>query len=123
MIAGKYQYAVEIMLCLAEATFEFPMAKPKIAERAGISKGYTEQIARSLVKAGLIKSKQGATGGFYLAKPLSGISVQDVIEAQGGTVFVGRPRKPLKSRRVWLEAESMLESHFSSIMLEELLEK
>ena len=123
MIGGKNQYALEIVLCLSESSFEFPLAKPRISERIGISKDYIEQLAKSLVAAGLIKSKRGLKGGFYLAKPVSEISVQDVIEAQGGKVFVGGARKPLKPRRVWQEAESLLESYFSNITLEELLDK
>jgi Rrf2 family protein len=121
MIGGKYQYALEIMLCLSGASFEFPMAKPKISERIGISSDYIEQIARLLKTAGLIKSKRGIKGGFYLASDPSDISVQDVIKAQGGAIFVGRARKLLESRRVWREADELLESHFSSITLEELL--
>ena len=123
MVGGKNQYALEIMLCLSESSFEFPLAKPRISERIGISKDYIEQIAKSLLAAGLIKSKRGLKGGFYLARSLSEISVQDVIEAQGRKSFVGRARKPLESRRVWQEADELLESYFSSITLEELLEK
>jgi Rrf2 family protein len=123
MIRAKYQYALEIMLCLSGTSFEFPLAKPKIAERIAISTDYIEQIAKVLITAGLIKSKRGIKGGFYLASDPSDISVQDIIKAQGGTLFVGQARKPLESRRVWREADALLESHFSSITLEELLEK
>ncbi len=123
MISGRNQYALEIVLCLSETSFEFPLAKSKISERIGISTDYIEQIARLLVADGLIKSKRGIHGGFYLAKPLSEISVHDIIKAQGGRVFVGGTRKSLQPRRVWQEAESLLESYFSEITLEELLEK
>jgi Rrf2 family cysteine metabolism transcriptional repressor len=123
MISAKYQYGLEIMLCLSGASFEFPMNKSKIAERIGISTDYIEQIAKLLKAAGLMKSKRGLKGGFYLASDPSDISVQDIIKAQGGILFVGRARKPLESRRVWREADELLESHFSSITLEKLLEE
>jgi Rrf2 family protein len=123
MVRGRCQYALEIMLCLSDASFELPIAKSKIAERIGISKDYIEQIAKSLVTAGLVGSKRGIKGGFYLKKHPSKISVQDIIKAQGGTAFVGRVRIPPKSRRVWHDAERLLASHFSGITLEELLKK
>ena len=123
MVRGKCQYALEIMLCLSDASFEFPIAKSKIAERIGISKDYIEQIAKSLVAAGLVGSKRGMKGGFYLKKHPSKISVQDIIKAQGGPAFVGRVRIPPKSRRVWHDAERLLASYFSGITLEELLKK
>ncbi len=123
MVRGRCQYALEIMLCLSDASFELPIAKSKVAEQIGISTDYIEQIAKSLVTAGLVGSKRGMKGGFYLKKHPSKISVQDIIKAQGGTTMVRKTLKPLTSRRVWKEAESLLTSYFSSVTLEELIEK
>jgi Rrf2 family protein len=123
MIGGKYQYGLEIMLCLTKGSENSPIAKPKIAKSIGISQDYIEQIIRPLVKAGLIASQRGIKGGFYLATHPSKISVHDIIKALGGTTMVRETIKPLKSRRVWQEAESLLTSYFSSVTLEELIEK
>jgi Rrf2 family protein len=123
MIGGKYQYALELMLCLSGTSFEFPIPKPKLAKSIGISTDYIEQITKLLITAGLIKSKRGIKGGFYWASDPSDLSVQDIIKALGGPDFVSRTKKPLESRRVWQEGEELLISYFSSVKLEELLEK
>lgn len=60
-----------------------------IAKRMGVSSVYLIQIARSLSRAGLIKSQEGAHGGYYLAKPASRISLLEIVEALEGKIEPG----------------------------------
>ena len=39
------------------------------AQRQGLSVKYLEQLGGSLVRAGVLKSIRGVSGGYYLAKP------------------------------------------------------
>ena len=87
-VKAKVDYGLVIMLELA--------AHPKqvtplsvIAKRMDVSSIYLIQIARSLSQVGLIKSREGAGGGYYLAKPASQISVLEIIEALDGKIEVG----------------------------------
>lgn len=87
-IRAKVDYGFMIMLDLAAQPKEvLPLSI--IAKRMGVSSIYLIRIARSLSRAGLIKSREGAHGGYYLAKPVSKISVLDIIEALDGKIEVG----------------------------------
>ena len=55
-----------------------------IAARQGLSDSYLEQLMAKLKKAGLVTSIRGASGGYYLAKPASEISVGDILRALEG---------------------------------------
>lgn len=54
-----------------------------ISASHGISMLFLKKIARSLRQAGIIDSKEGAGGGYILAREPSLISVQDIIHAVG----------------------------------------
>ncbi|MFA6994990.1 MAG: Rrf2 family transcriptional regulator [Patescibacteria group bacterium] len=86
-INTRVDYGLMIMFELAQ--------KPKlvtpvtsIAKRMQVSSIYLIQIAQSLFKAGLIKSKEGAQGGYYLAKPAGRISILQILEALEGKIEV-----------------------------------
>jgi Rrf2 family iron-sulfur cluster assembly transcriptional regulator len=55
-----------------------------ISREHGVSLLFLKKIARSLRQAGIIDSKEGAGGGYVLAKDPSAISVLDILEAVGG---------------------------------------
>jgi Rrf2 family protein len=87
-VKARVDYGFMIMLELATHPRQVtPLSI--IAKRMGVSSIYLIQIARSLSQAGLIKSKEGAGGGYYLAKPASRISVLDIVEALDGEIAVG----------------------------------
>lgn len=86
-IKARVDYGLMIMFELAQ--------KPKqvtpvtsIAKRMQVSSIYLIQIAQSLFKAGLIKSQEGARGGYCLAKPAGRISVLQILEALEGKIEV-----------------------------------
>ena len=83
---AKTDYGLLIMLELAAADSITPLSP--LAKRLKVSSPYLSQIANSLFKAGLIKSKEGATGGYYLARPAKEISVWSILEALTGEVKV-----------------------------------
>jgi len=63
------------------------MAK-KIAVEYGIGWEYLLKVLQQLVRANVLRSKRGPRGGFTLARPLSEISMLDVIEAVEGPMRV-----------------------------------
>ncbi len=84
-IKARVDYGLQIMLGLAE-TPQNILPVSKIAKRMGVSSVYLIQIAQSLFKAGLIKSKEGAHGGYYLAQVASDISILQILEALDGKI-------------------------------------
>jgi len=83
---AKTDYGLLIMLELAASNGITPLSP--LAKRLKVSSPYLSQIANSLSKAGLVKSKEGATGGYYLAKSAEKISVWSILEALSGEVKV-----------------------------------
>ena len=58
-----------------------------IAVRQSIPEKYLVQILLQLQRAGLVKSKRGATGGYALARAPGEISLGDVIRAMDGALI------------------------------------
>ncbi len=56
----------------------------EIGKNHGVSMLFLKKLARHLRGAGLIESKEGAYGGYKLARDARAISVWDVMQAVGG---------------------------------------
>jgi Rrf2 family cysteine metabolism transcriptional repressor len=82
-IKAKIDYGLTIMTELAGHPDEI-VSLSGLAKKIQISSVYLIQIARSLSRAGLIKSKEGAGGGYILTRPADKISLLAIIEALDG---------------------------------------
>jgi Rrf2 family protein len=76
-------YAVQAMLDLAGQPEGRVVTLREIAMRQGIKVKYLERIFLKLNRAGLIKSKKGPGGGYYLDQPVDSIKIADIMEAVG----------------------------------------
>ena len=105
-----------------------------ISERQSISESYLEQLVRLLKKAGLVKSVRGAGGGYMLAKPISQISVGEVLRAlEGNLDAVTCPANEGEggceeadfcvTRFVWQKINDSITSTVDAIMLDQLVEE
>ena len=56
----------------------------EIVARENLPKGFLDQILMQLRKAGLIGTKRGKHGGYFLAKPMDSISLGQVIRLIDG---------------------------------------
>jgi len=83
-ITTKGRYALRAVLALAQSSIEGkPVSIKFISSQEGISAEFLEQIFFKLRKAGVIRSVRGPGGGFFFAKPLTEITLLDIIEASG----------------------------------------
>ena len=64
-----------------------PVNKGELSEHTGISKDYIEQIMHPMKRRGLIKSKRGVHGGYWLGKPLTEINVLMVSNAVNEKIY------------------------------------
>lgn len=64
-----------------------PLSLSEVARSQGISQPYLEQIAIDLRRAGLLHSRRGAQGGYYLALAPEDITAGDVIRALEGSIL------------------------------------
>ena len=62
----------------------------EVSREQNIPQGFLAKIFQNLVHAGLVVSKQGACGGFGLARPGSQITVAEVMQAIDGPLALNR---------------------------------
>ncbi len=80
-LTTKGRFAVTAMLDLAIDESGKPVTLAGISERQTNSLSYLEQLFSRLRRSGLVKSVRGPGGGYRIAKPLSEISVSEIISA------------------------------------------
>lgn len=86
-ISSKTDYGLLIMITLAKRPNDIQALTP-LAKNLGVSSSYLSQIANSLAKAGLIDSREGAKGGYFLIRPAKEISILEILEALSGKMKV-----------------------------------
>ena len=69
------------------------------AQRQGLSVKYLEQLGGALVRAGVLKSIRGVSGGYYLAKPADPEDLIHALLATGGE-RPEPPAEPMSADRV-----------------------
>lgn len=82
------EYAVRAVLHLSAQLEGSVSLISEIAEAQEVPKSYLSKIMQHLVKAGLVKSKRGAKGGFFLARGPHQITMRQAIEAVEGPIFL-----------------------------------
>lgn len=82
------EYAVRAILFLASQPEGKVSLITEISEVQEVPKSYLSKIMQHLTRAGLVRSRRGAKGGFALAKPAGSITLRQAIEAVEGPIFL-----------------------------------
>jgi Rrf2 family protein len=89
-LSKRGEYGLRAMIALAELpqTGSSPamMQIKEISEREKISPKFLEHILLTLKNAGLLHSKMGVGGGYYLARPASEITLGQIFRILDGPV-------------------------------------
>jgi Rrf2 family protein len=95
-ISAKADYAVRAVLVLTgrRESPPSPVKIEDIARAGGVPPKFLESILVQLKRAGLVDSKRGAEGGYWLARPPEEISVADVLRAIDGPLTLVAGRRP-----------------------------
>ena len=84
-LSKRGEYALRAMIDLASWTQERShMPIKEIAERENIPIKFLEQILLTMKNAGLVSSRMGVNGGYYLAKPADQITLGQIIRLLDG---------------------------------------
>lgn len=84
-LSKRGEYGLRAMIDLATWTKGNGVVQIKeIAEREKIPAKFLEQILLTLKNAGLLHSKMGIGGGYYLAKPASEINLGQIVRVLDG---------------------------------------
>ena len=79
-------YAVLATVQLSESSASAPVPCSHLSKLGDMPERFLLQVLRNLVNEGLLKSTRGVDGGYRLAKPLSQISLLDIVEAIDGPI-------------------------------------
>ena len=130
-VSAKELYGLRAMSEFARHSGGQPVPLSEIARSQGISQAYLEQIALDLRRAGLLHSKRGAQGGYYLAGSPEDTTAGDVIRALEGSILpvqcVAEQRcnpcsleDGCSARWIWEEVRDRLVETLDSITLADL---
>lgn len=84
MISKKTKYALKALIYLARQQDKGPILIADLAREERIPKKFLELILLALKNSGVLQSKKGKGGGYYLARPPREISMGKVIRILEG---------------------------------------
>jgi Rrf2 family protein len=92
-VSAKADYAIRSMVELAAAG-EGPVKADRISQAQEIPVKFLENIMSDLRNAGLVRSRRGMDGGYWLARGAAEITLADVMRAVEGPLANVRGRPP-----------------------------
>ena len=132
-ISAKSKYAVRALVELAERTEADPgrvVRLNDIATGRGIPLQFLEQLFAALRRAGIVKSRRGASGGYQFARPPAQVTVLEVVETLDGLVSPAVCTQGECERleecgpaAVWLEAKLALEQVLRETTIADLADR
>lgn len=86
MVSTRGRYALRLMIDIAKQGEAGALVTMRqAAQRQGLSVKYLEQLGGALVRADVLKSIRGVSGGYYLARSADQIRIGDVLRATEGS--------------------------------------
>jgi Rrf2 family protein len=80
-VSARADYAVRALVALALEPLSRPMKATTIAARQGIPSRFLANILPYLCRAGIVGSRRGGEGGYWLARPASEITLAEIVRA------------------------------------------
>ncbi len=127
-VSAKADYAVRALVELA-ADGGGPIKGERLAEIQGIPPKFLESILTELRHHGLLASRRGADGGYWLARPAAEIVIADIIRATDGPLASVRGLPPdavdydgaaASLGDVWLALRASLRAVLDHVSLEDV---
>ncbi len=86
MLSKKAQYSVLALVCLAKAYQKGPLLIRDISKSEQIPRKFLETILLELRKQGILGSKKGKGGGYFLIKDPKEVNLADIIRHFDGAI-------------------------------------
>jgi Rrf2 family protein len=84
MLSKRTKYALSALVALAREEKPVPLMTGTLALRAHVPKKFLEQILLELKGMGIVNSRKGKKGGYYLTRPAKDIHIGSVIRVFEG---------------------------------------
>lgn len=132
-VSAKTDYALRAAAELARAATEDagPIKGDWISETQGIPKKFMENILHDLKRSGIVRTRRGASGGYWLALPAEEITLAGIIRAVEGPLANVRGDWPEAVeysgaaehlREVWIAVRANLRAVLETVTLADLVE-
>ena len=128
-ISAKADYAVRATVELAAAPEGTPVKGDALARSQNIPQKFLENILGELRHAGLVESRRGQEGGYWLARSAEDVTVADVMRAVEGPLASVRGEPPERVaydgaaeslQHVWIAVRGALRSVVEQVTLADL---
>jgi len=131
-LSTQSRYGVKAIFDIAYNSEGLETQVKDISRRQGISPRYLEQIFQKLKKAGIVGSKRGPSGGYFLNKRPEAITVGEIVRITEGCIEPVLCIDPEDSnqpcdrlgecvtRLIWNEAGNRLKEYFDSVTMKDL---
>src|SRR5215207_6682448 len=128
-ISAKVDYAVRAAIELAAAGGE-PVKGDAIAEAQEIPLKFLENILGELKHTGIVASRRGAQGGYWLARPADEIALAEIVRAVEGPLATVRGQGPESLsyqgeaeplQRVWIAVRANLRAVMEEVTLADVV--
>ncbi|MAO63808.1 MAG: hypothetical protein CL666_02285 [Balneola sp.] len=87
LISQGAQYAISAIIAISKHAEDGAVSASYLSKSLNCPTAYLSQVLAKLKEPGILKSQRGLNGGVYLARPVSDITMMDVIAAIDGTEF------------------------------------
>lgn len=131
-LSTKTRYGVRAVFDIAFHNGGGPTQAKDIARRENIPLRYLEQIFQDLKRAGLVDSKRGPRGGYYLRRAASEIRLGDIVRALQGPIeemfapdeddAAGTSSKEVTAS-LWRELAGQVSRWFDGVAVSDLVER
>ena len=122
---GKYGLVALMDICLYSGSEAVTLKS--VSKRQNISERYLEQIFSILRKGGIITSKKGAQGGYFLARTAADITVGEILNILEGDLKIvssSEERNDIEcfmQKNIWNNINRQIDEYFDSVTLEALV--
>ena len=86
MLSKKAKYAINALVYLGHREESGPILISQISDEENIPQKFLEAILLTLKKEGILDSKKGRGGGYFLSKPTSEINMAEIIRIFDGPI-------------------------------------
>lgn len=131
-ISRRIDYAVRIMIELGMQPEGAFLSARRVSSRTAVPKAFLHKITADLVRANLIMTQTGPTGGLALQKSCAQITLLHVVEAIEGPICLNvcliRPQECNRDRicpghEVWGRLQLMVVDELRSTILADLVQE
>jgi Rrf2 family protein len=129
-VSAKVDYAIRALAALARED-SVPVKGDKLAAAEHIPFRFLEVTLGELRQSGLVKSRRGSDGGYWLGRPATEITIADIMIAIEGAIVDVRTVMPPQHgvalhsalQTIWDRAGRDLDTLFRAVSVADLIER